>query len=422
MKAGEIKKNNILHLYFVHGACNKGENCRFSHDRQDRTDNVCKYYLKGCCSFADRCRYDHVKQNVNQTNETKQSKPRVHCLPPLKDNAEPTNGMVSLKKVLHGNANTPKTPKPPEDWVHATEFVPGQPYVCSTIPSSYASAASNGTETNDALLIEESAENPSQLLCPFSTNKECPYGEDCEYVHGDICELCGHAVLLPGDKKQNEEHKKECVQRHERDMELSFAIAQSKDKQCGICMDIVLDKEPKSERRFGIMSDCVHCFCLACIRKWRASKQFDSKTIRSCPECRTQSDFVTPSSYWVENKDEKIKLIEGYKTALSQKPCKYFDEGRGECPFNDSCFYLHLLPDGSKPPPSFRRHRSRRRHNADGELDLETNIFLWDFFEERQGRLDSLLEILEDDFAALLFSLNFSTDSDEDSDDTLEFL
>ena len=37
---------------------------------------------------------------------------------------------------------------------------------------------------------------------------------------------------------------------------------------------------------------------------------------RSCPECRTQSDFVTPSSYWVENKDEKIKLIEGYKQAL----------------------------------------------------------------------------------------------------------
>lgn len=63
-------------------------------------------------------------------------------------------------------------------------------------------------------------------------------------------------------------------------MELSFAVARSKDKECGICMDTVLNKEPKSERRFGILSDCVHCFCLACIRKWRASKQFDSKTIR----------------------------------------------------------------------------------------------------------------------------------------------
>jgi len=72
----------------------------------------------------------------------------------------------------------------------------------------------------------------------------------------------------------------ECLAQHERDMELSFAVAGSQDRQCGICMDTVLEKEPASERRFGILSDCTHCFCLACIRKWRASKQFDNKTIR----------------------------------------------------------------------------------------------------------------------------------------------
>ncbi|XP_060584226.1 probable E3 ubiquitin-protein ligase makorin-1, partial [Ruditapes philippinarum] len=186
--------------------------------------------------------------------------------------------MVSLKKVLHGSIDTPKSPKPPEDWVNATEFVPGQPYVCSKIPSSYASAASDSA-SNEALTIDEAEQIPSQLLCPFSANKECRYGEDCQYIHGNICELCGLAVLLPGDSKQNEEHRKECMERHERDMELSFAVARSKDKQCGICMDTVLEKEPKAERRFGIMSDCIHCFCLACIRKWRATKQLDSKTI-----------------------------------------------------------------------------------------------------------------------------------------------
>ena len=37
---------------------------------------------------------------------------------------------------------------------------------------------------------------------------------------------------------------------------------------------------------------------------------------RSCPECRVQSDFVTPSKHWVETKEEKIKLIDGYKKAL----------------------------------------------------------------------------------------------------------
>lgn len=39
---------------------------------------------------------------------------------------------------------------------------------------------------------------------------------------------------------------------------------------------------------------------------------------RSCPECRTQSDFVVPSRYWVDNKDkeEKKKLLDSYQTAL----------------------------------------------------------------------------------------------------------
>ena len=68
-------------------------------------------------------------------------------------------------------------------------------------------------------------------------------------------------------------------------MELSFAFARSRDKVCGICMDTVMEKEPPTEQRFGIMSDCTHCFCLSCIRKWRGSKQFDSKTIRYGIRC-----------------------------------------------------------------------------------------------------------------------------------------
>ena len=103
---------------------------------------------------------------------------------------------------------------------------------------------------------------------------------------------------------------------HEEDMELSFAIARSKDKTCGICMEVciiitrlkrhshfklvrshvfisyktvtvknfplqtVMEKKPSSERRFGILSNCNHIFCLSCIRKWRSAKQFENKTIR----------------------------------------------------------------------------------------------------------------------------------------------
>lgn len=45
-------------------------------------------------------------------------------------------------------------------------------------------------------------------------------------------------------------------------------------------MDMILEKEPPNERRFGILEKCNHVFCLSCIRKWRQTKQFDNRTIR----------------------------------------------------------------------------------------------------------------------------------------------
>ena len=41
-----------------------------------------------------------------------------------------------------------------------------------------------------------------------------------------------------------------------------------------------------------------------------------SVNFRACPECRTKSDFVTPSKYWIEDEKQKEKLIESYKGAL----------------------------------------------------------------------------------------------------------
>jgi E3 ubiquitin-protein ligase makorin len=71
----------------------------------------------------------------------------------------------------------------------------------------------------------------------------------------------------------------ECIKQHEQAMELSFAVARSKDKTCGVCFEVVMEKSPR-EQRFGILPNCNHCFCLTCIRKWRQAKQFENKIIR----------------------------------------------------------------------------------------------------------------------------------------------
>lgn len=44
----------------MHGTCNRGSDCPFSHNRQDMPSMVCTHWLKGHCAFGDKCRYDHL--------------------------------------------------------------------------------------------------------------------------------------------------------------------------------------------------------------------------------------------------------------------------------------------------------------------------------------------------------------------------
>jgi hypothetical protein len=43
-------------------------------------------------------------------------------------------------------------------------------------------------------------------LCPFQEAGKCKYGSQCVYIHGDTCDLCGHACLHPQDKEQRKKH------------------------------------------------------------------------------------------------------------------------------------------------------------------------------------------------------------------------
>lgn len=115
-------------------------------------------------------------------------------------------------------------------------------------------------------------------LCPYES--PCPYGNYCGYtLHWELCEMCDQYCLHPKDENQRKIHRKECLQQHERAMEFSFAIARSKDKTCGICFETIMEKSGH-EKRFGILSNCNHVFCLECIRKWRQAKQFENKITR----------------------------------------------------------------------------------------------------------------------------------------------
>ncbi|KAK3917506.1 putative E3 ubiquitin-protein ligase makorin-1 [Frankliniella fusca] len=324
---------------------------------------ICQYFQQGCCMFGDNCRNKHevIENNSSSSSLSGSDNLPENSLSSTCDEASTSDSDTNLLLALSSLQPTPKSSD-------------------SDTTKDRCMGTNKGVESRTKLRVTAPEFIPGRFSCPSSS------------------ELSNELL------DTTEAHTDECIKQHEREMELAFAVARSKDKQCGVCFEVVVDKNPASEQRFGILPNCNHCFCLACIRKWRQAKQFENKIIRACPECRVTSDFVCPSMYWVDTKEEKDKLIMAYKDALSNKQCKYFKQGRGKCPFGNKCFYLHALTDGTKVDtgPPIRR----QRQNADGETDV-LQMFLWDFLDERDNRWLHSLDDLD-----LLTFLSGSDDSD----------
>jgi E3 ubiquitin-protein ligase makorin len=49
---------------------------------------------------------------------------------------------------------------------------------------------------------EMTAEEARMILCPFASKGMCPFGEECVYLHGLVCDTCGRQCLHPFDDEQ----------------------------------------------------------------------------------------------------------------------------------------------------------------------------------------------------------------------------
>lgn len=463
--------------FHCRGYCKFGVDCSFSHDNRSSTrvpDNVCYFNLTKQCFSGDECRFLHIdaitllglqdysnnnsdttnSNNNNNTNNNHHSSPQsttssssskssdhikinvpsissLNCSSsnggvggggggggggvsnrPLSSSCSASSSALSISTSLATPLNSTLTNS-------ATTNLTSTTSNNKTTTSNSSQGNKLGAWSSPLQITPSSNSDPQQEkrslpLCPFArVSDHCPH-EHCTYLHGEKCDFCNCLCLHPYNSEQRDIHRDECIKEHEREMEQAFAIQRSSDKACGICMDIIMDKELPVERRFGILEKCDHVFCLTCIRKWRQTEQLDKKTIRSCPECRIFSAFVIPSQYWYDSGEEKDRLITNYKKALSQKPCKHFNQGQGTCPFAGACFYLHAYPDGRKadmPPPT-----SRRRNNNESESSTFRNMLLWNYLEFREdNRLLTVdyLELLEGADQELLNSFVFSDTEDE---------
>lgn len=178
--------------------------------------------------------------------------------------------------------------------------------------------------TNDDDVIDYFLENnPDWVVCEYFRKGVCKYGDSCKYMH-------------PKSLEQYSQPSKTT--------DSNGKVQYEGDEECVICLEKVL----ANGKRFGILENCSHAFCLECIRDWRATydKKVKKTHYRTCPICRANSYLVIPSTRMIYDGPLKDQMLDEYTEALANIPCKHFNQGRGYCPFQNSCFYAHYLPNG----------------------------------------------------------------------------
>ncbi|CAB4059807.1 MKRN [Lepeophtheirus salmonis] len=276
------KSLKVLCRYFMNGNCANSQDCTYSHDPNLSLKKTvpCSFYGRGTCAYGDNCRFSHGEELPlpNETNTRRRTQDKQ------KHWAEAPEFVPSFLTQRPKSDEETTSNIESSSWAEAPEFKPSKPHEDSTRdPKSYADALGQTSTSSSGLSIEDAEFSNMPLWYDWRVST---------------------ASTSQG----------KCIQKHEAEMEIAFAVARSKEKTCGICMEVVLEKE-EGDARFGIMPNCNHCFCLPCLRTWRQAKQFDNKIVRSCPECRQKSDYICPSRLWVESKEDKDKLFSKYKTA-----------------------------------------------------------------------------------------------------------
>ena len=286
---------------------------------------VCKYFLQGRCKFGDSCMFLHEER-----------------------------ALVDVQEIVDFLRNIPKS-------------VTRVPYRIATAqidPETGNPIKRKAFTNNEGDMCDQSQGSGNESVTNERTESVLSEGELEESL-----ELDDNMEELPNSLKRWSVADQFPTAPEESVVEAERII--SAEAECGVCYDY-----PREEgRSFGILPGCEHVFCLECIRQWRGRIDRSKENVRSCPLCRRESFFVVPLERVVYDPFRKVFVLEEYKRRLKEIPCKHFEYGKGSCPFNGSCFYLHMYPDGTLEKPS----KPRLISNAEGSITPMKGIRLSDF-------------------------------------------
>lgn len=258
---------------------------------------ICTFYQKGVCAYGTRCRYDHIKVSRLQS-------PAFSSSTDVSSNKELTSEAAILgssvstgTSVEHSASDLPVHPPSRPVWGENSGH-------CDTL------------QGDDDLAEFRDVDPADQPICSFAAAGECPHGVSCRRIHGDLCPTCRKHCLHPFRPQEREEHMSTCEKR-QKHLE---ALTHSQEIECSVCLEKILSKPTAAERKFGILSECDHPFCVSCIRNWRSTSRASgmdaNSALRSCPICRKLSYFVIPSVIWYSSKEDKQEIVESYKSKL----------------------------------------------------------------------------------------------------------
>ncbi|ORZ19267.1 hypothetical protein BCR41DRAFT_335432 [Lobosporangium transversale] len=256
-------------------------------------------------------------------------------------------------------------------------------------PISVAAAVEPSTSSTS---LENSSESPSTSTATarpaYAANRPCHWYMSGYCLRGDSCWFSHDRANALNSNSNNTDDDDE--------------------QRCAICFE-----EPTT---FGLLVSCNHAFCLTCIRTWRSKEvtaEFNenrpfgaentASVTKACPNCRTPSLYVVPSSFFPTCAEQKEIIIRNYKEAAGRKKCKYFERSAEQhwCPFGDGCFFAHLDENGEpckvnpESNPRLQQQQRQRqtarrsrpfRYGSNGR-NSNTNSTSW---RERQILMDAL--------------------------------